>query len=68
MFMAVDQYGTTLHGLRHPRKDIMNRMSYKSAQKMYVDTTDGRTLHIGYIVGPHWFTVYEVTRMEREDN
>jgi len=32
---------------------------------MYIDTTAGRTLHIGYIVAGRWFTVYKVERMER---
>lgn len=31
------------------------------------DKKDGRTVHVGWIIGGLWLTVYEVTPMERED-
>lgn len=65
-YMAVDQYGTTHHGLKHPRKELMQEYGTKHADKMYVNASDGRTLHIGYIIRDHWFTLYEVKRMEQE--
>ena len=63
-YMARDQHGETIHGLVTPRKDLLERLGRKHADKMYVDTKDGRTLHIGYIVGHQWFTIYKVERME----
>ena len=27
--------------------------------KMYVDKKDGRSVHIGYVVGQHWLTAYQ---------
>jgi len=62
-YMGVDQYGNTFHDLAHPRKDLMDRLGISHAEKMYVDTQDGKTLHVGYVIGQHWITVYEVTRL-----
>ena len=63
-YMAIDQYGETLHGLTHPRKDLLKRLGRKSAEKMYLDKDDGSSVHVGYIVGDSWFTLYEVTPFE----
>jgi hypothetical protein len=41
------------------RQQLRGRVS-----KMYVDKKDGRTLHIGYVVGQHWLTAYQ--RVEKE--
>lgn len=59
VFMAVDQYGTTEHGLVHPRKELTAKYPGR-VSKQYTDTTDGRMFHTGYVVGPRWFTLYEV--------
>ena len=64
MFMAIDQYGNTHHGLEHPRKDLLERLGRKHAEKMYVDTKDGTAKHIGYVIAGLWLTVYEVKRWE----
>lgn len=64
-YMAIDQYGQTIHGLTKPRRDLLRKLGYKSAQKMYQDTTSGETRHIGYIVAGRWFTIYKVERWER---
>jgi hypothetical protein len=65
MFMAIDQYGETFHGLKNPRKDLMNRIGCKHATKMYVDQKDGSTKNIGYLIGGHWLTIYKVERVEK---
>jgi len=36
-YMAIDQYGTTYHGLTRPRKDLMERIGRKHVAKMYTD-------------------------------
>lgn len=59
MYMAVDQYGNTVHGLRHPRKELAKRFPGHVA-KMYEDDADGNAQHVGYVVGTLWFAVYEV--------
>lgn len=62
--MAVDQFGTTYHGLgRHPRKALMERLGRRSAQRMYCDDRDGTTYHVGWVVAGHWCSVYRVEPM-----
>ena len=64
--MAIDQYGHTYHGLgSRPRKDLMERLGRKSARKMYIDKVNGPPVHIGWIIGGLWLTVYKVERMEK---
>jgi hypothetical protein len=58
-YMAIDQYGNTYHNLTHPHKDLMERLGCKHANKMYVDRK-GEAVHIGYVIGNLWLTVYEV--------
>jgi len=62
-YMAIDQYGSTHHNLKHPRKDLMERLNCKHASKMYRDTKNGKTFHVGYVIANHWLTVYEVQPM-----
>ena len=64
-FMAIDQYGNTHHGLEYPRRDLLRILGRKHVSKMYIDKNDGRTMHIGYVIGGLWLTVYEVKRMEQ---
>ena len=66
LYMARDQYGHTEHALEHPRKDLMERCGIKHAAKMYVDGKDGKTYHVGYVVGEQWFNLYEVTPFRKE--
>lgn len=59
--MAMDQYGQTYHDLgKFPRKELLGRLGYNYAEKMYVDTTKGITKHVGYIIGGLWLTLYKV--------
>ena len=60
MYMGIDQYGNTYHDLKHPRKDLLNRLGAKHAEKMYTDYSDGTTRHVGYIINGLWITLYYV--------
>lgn len=51
MYMAIDQYGTTYHGLKHPRKDLCERLCRSHVEKMYQDKKDGTTVFCGYVIG-----------------
>lgn len=33
MYMAIDQYGQTYHGLKHPRKDLCERLCRSHVEK-----------------------------------
>ena len=63
--MAVDQNGSTHHALKHPRKDLLERLNARTADRMFIQR-DGRTYHIGYVIGDRWLTLYEVKPFRRE--
>ena len=63
--MGIDQYGQTYHDLgKHPRKELLRRLSYKKAEKMYQDKKDGSIVHVGYIVGRHWISLFKIQPFE----
>jgi len=43
-----------------PRKELMEYLGAKHAEKIYVDTKEGEVAHIGYIIGGEWYTLYAV--------
>ena len=59
-YMARDQYGNTYHNLKHPRKDLLERLGYSHAEKMYVDTKSGEVKQVGYVIGGLWLNIYAV--------
>lgn len=67
-FMAIDQYGQTYHELgNHPRKELIERIGNRHVSKMYQDRKDGSVVHVGYVIGQHWLTLYEVNPFERSE-
>ena len=55
--LYIDQYGNkwmacTVNGLR-------KQIGGGRISKMYRDKTDGRVVHVGYVVGRHWCTAYQ---------
>lgn len=62
-YMAVDQWGNTYHGLTKPRRDLIRKIGVQHCTRMYVDGTDGKTYHVGWVVGRHWCRVYRVEPM-----
>jgi hypothetical protein len=65
-YMGIDQYGQTYHGLKHPRKELMETLGNSHVDKMYRDKDNGSYVHVGYIIGGLWITLYEVTPFERK--
>lgn len=65
-YMAIDQFGNIFHGLKHPRKDLIEKTGIKHVSKMYLDSADRKTYHVGYILGKQWFSIYEVIPMRKE--
>ena len=59
-YIAIDQYGTVERNLGpHPRRALLDRLGRQHADKVYRDTADGKTIHVGYIVAGRWFTLYQ---------
>ncbi len=63
--MGIDQYGEIYHDLgKYLRKELLERLGYKKADKMYVDKKDGSTVHCGYVIGRNWINFYKVKPFE----
>lgn len=58
LLLYIDQYGSRFWArtVAELRKQI--GMGGSRVLKMYVDKKDGRTVHIGYVIGEHWLTAY----------
>lgn len=58
LLLYIDQYGSMFWArtVAELRKQI--GMGGSRVSKMYVDKKDGRTVHIGYVIGEHWLTAY----------
>ena len=65
-FMAIDQSGNTYHGLTHPRNELAQQIGChpSSLKRLYMDKTDGTTVHIGYATANMQFRLYEVIPYE----
>jgi len=57
-YIGIDQYGKAYLIHKHPRKELLEHLFYKNANKMYVDGKDKKVYHTGYVIGPYWITVY----------
>ena len=63
LMIAVDQYGR-VHSIpgKHPRKELLERLGRKHADRIYRDKRTGPPVHVGYIIAGLWlslFTAYE---------
>lgn len=67
-YMACGHQGTVHHLNKpdvSPRQQLLEHCDRKSAKKVYCDhKVTGKAMHIGYIVGGEWYTVYEVHSWE----
>jgi len=60
-FMGIDQHGNYYHIDKFPRKELLNKLGFANASKMYVDNTKtNQARHCGYVIGGLWINVYEV--------
>lgn len=59
-YLGTDQYGHYYTIKKHPRKELMEQLGSSHVDKIYVDTTDGKVRHIGYVIAGHWVRVFRV--------
>lgn len=59
-YLGVNQLGQKYTMYKHPRKELLETLGATKAEKMYVDKKDGSSVHVGYVIGDEWITVYEV--------
>ena len=58
--LYVDQWGN--RWTAKTVKDLKQQVGPGKVSRMYQDKTDGSTVHVGYVIGPHWchaFVPYE---------
>lgn len=57
--LYIDQYGNRFYA--HTVKELRDQigMGKSRVSKMYRDKVDGRTVHVGYVIGQHWLTAYQ---------
>lgn len=61
-YLAIDQYGhKLLLESKYPRKELLAYHNTSHADKVYVDTKEGTSRHIGYVVSGYWYTLYKLT-------
>ena len=59
-YIGFDQYGQHYRIDKYPRKELLEQLGRKHANKMYVDLKDGGTRHIGYVIAGNWISVYRI--------
>jgi hypothetical protein len=65
--MGIDQYGKTYHDLgEHPRQELLRRLGYQSATRMYRDKKDGSSVACGYVIGRLWVDLYRIEPLENK--
>lgn len=65
--MGIDQWGKHYDDLgKHPRKELLKRLGYTKASRMYVDKKNGPPVHTGYVIGRHWITLYTLQPWEKK--
>jgi hypothetical protein len=65
--LGIDQHGQHYDNLgKHPRKELLERLYAKSAEKMYIDKSDGSIKHVGYIIAGLWITLYYIEAWEKD--
>ncbi len=57
--LYIDQYGSKYWA--KTVRDLRSKvgMGGSRVRKMYADKKDGKSVHIGYVVGDHWLTAYQ---------
>lgn len=58
MKLFISQYGEKFYAntVKELRSQI--NMGGSRVSKMYVDTKDGRTKHVGYVIGDRWLDMF----------
>ena len=59
-YMAIYDGGTLHIKDNPPRKWLLDYFGRKHAEKIYIDTKEGKPRHVGYIIAGNWITVYAV--------
>lgn len=67
-FIAIDQHDNHVWIKKHPRKELLDYMGMRHADRMYmmyIDDKEGHSHHIGYVIGGRWFTVHAISDWDK---
>lgn len=53
----IDQYGFQVFA--RTRDELVRKAGGGRISKMYRNKKDGSVVHVGYVVGPHWFEAFQ---------
>jgi hypothetical protein len=56
LMLYMDQYGE--HWYARSVRELYRKLGGRRPTKMYIDKKDGSAVHIGYVVGRHWCTMF----------
>ena len=54
--LYIDQYGNRFWA--KTVRELRQNVGGGRVSKMYRDKRDGRTVHVGYVIGQHWLSAY----------
>lgn len=57
LMLYIDQYGNKVFA--RTRKELVSESGGGRISKMYCDKKDGRIVHVGYVVGNRWFSMFQ---------
>ena len=55
--LYINQYGNKIGATTV--KSLREQAGGGRVSKMYIDKKDGKSYHVGYVVGKQWFTAYK---------
>lgn len=59
--LYLDQYGNRFFA--RTVAELRDKIGGGRVSRMYADKNDGHTVHVGYVVGPHWCTAFQPMEM-----
>lgn len=60
-YLGIDQYGGKYIIKKYPRKELLEQLGRKHADKIYIDNVKtGKPMHCGYYIAGLWIDVYKV--------
>lgn len=55
--LFVDQFGQKIYA--STIKELKQKAGPGKVSRMFIDGTDGKIYHVGYVIGARWFSFYE---------
>jgi len=59
-YIGIDQYNNYYVIKKYPRKELLEQLGSKHADKMYVDLKGGGSREKGYIIKGLWIDIYQI--------